>query len=300
MGTIAVQLNHPGVEKKHAYRNKFVEGKGYYKIGNQLIREWNNDDSHYRKLLRQTGTYVEKTKAYKTKNDTLVFWGEWEGYSKFYPLAAGCAKGIHEPFHSIIGRGCQNTDPYVFGDYFKYAICRQNGVMTELDKDSLILFGTTTNNGFLLDSVFVVKTWETAESVSTNNAINYSQTYKEKTLEQLGGLYLGKNPSLKNKIYHSRTWWYDENKDFFSYVPCKINNDKGIKKALIPFETANSNIKMSKQKIGHLYNHFSDFTAQEVWKYITDIVLKQGFYLGIRFDEPATNNNLARDKENNF
>ena len=92
--------------------------------------------------------------------------------------------------------------------------------MCNLSNGSLILFGTTTKIGFLLDTVFVVKTNETAVCVSNNNAINYSNVYREETLEQLGSTYLGTNPSVVNKIYHCQTWW--DCNEYFSFVPCKI------------------------------------------------------------------------------
>ena len=40
--------------------------------------------------------------------------------------------------------------------------------------------------------------------------------------------------------------------------------------------------------------------AKDVWSYITDIVLQQGFLLGIRFNEPDTNDLLTENRANNF
>ena len=52
MTLLKVQLNHPGKEKP------FEIGKGYHFINNQIIREWNNDLTHYRKFLRCEGEYL--------------------------------------------------------------------------------------------------------------------------------------------------------------------------------------------------------------------------------------------------
>ena len=291
MKTIAVQLNHPGVEKNYNLGDEHISGSGFYKINGQIIREWNTEP-HYRKLLRQRGTYVENTETFEIKNDKLVFWGEWEGYSKFYPLTDDYAIGIHEPFHSMIGRGCQNTDPYIFGDCFKYAICSQKGITTSLDEGSLILFGTTTDSGFLLDTVFAVSISESAQSVSENNAVNYTEIYRQETLEQLGDIYLGLNTIAKSRIHKSKIWWNNKQKDFFSYVPCKVDNNQKNNKVIIPFELNNKKL-MAKQKVGHPYVHFANYSVKQLWKIITDLVLAQGFYLAIKFEEPPINDSLA-------
>ncbi len=280
--SITVQLNHPSNEKP------FVIGNGYFHLKSQIVREWNNDtltngkQPHYRKFIRNDGEFVANLKS-KPQKGSLLFWGEWEGNSFFNPLivGSGTPNGIHEPFHSIAVRGFQNTDPYVFGDFFKYAICSQKGVMCNLSNSSLILFGTTTNIGFLLDTVFVVKTHETATCVSNNNAINYTNVYREETLEQLGSTYLGTNPSAINKIYHSQTWW--DCNEYFSFVPCKIASSNCYSKAILNFPW------MAKQKVGHPFKHFANRKPIDIWKDIVYSVLKQEFSLGVKFYEPNTN-----------
>src|SRR5450759_417492 len=277
MPVLKVQLNHPGNQKP------FIIGNGYQQINNHIIREWNDDPQHYRKFIRNDGQYLTSLES-EPVNGKLLFWGEWEGNSVFIPLNNGVSKpnGIHEPFHSILNRGCQNTDPYVFGEYFKYAICSQTGVMCNLLADSLILFGTTKDIGFELDTVFVVRNHESAQNVYLNNASNYTLVYHEETLEQLGQTYLGLNPSLYNKIYRGQTW--RENKDYFSFVPCKVDDGIGFKKVVLRIPP------MGKQKVGHPYQHFDNINNIQLWKFIVKEVFRQGFYLGIRFDEPQINN----------
>ncbi|MCB0538081.1 MAG: hypothetical protein KDE33_11220 [Bacteroidetes bacterium] len=293
MQILTVQLNHPAVEKEFS-------NEGYCNVGQQIIREWNdNPNQHYRKFIRNRGIYIENIIDSNPKDNDLIFWGEWEGYSKFHPLKRTNPNGIHEPFHSIIGRACQNTDPYVFGDFFKYAICFQTGVMRNLDPGSLILFGTTTKVGFLLDTVFIVKSKENAENVFLNSAANYTQVYREETIEQLGETYLGPNYSRINSIYQSYTWWDNQKKedkeiDCFSYVPCRID-DMNYDKVIIPIPP------MAKQRVGHPYKHLNPLNKEwtspkKVWDYITNEVIKQGFYLGIRMEEPKINNGLACGK----
>ena len=277
MPKLIIQLNHPGNQKT------YVLGKGYQKVNDLIIREWNNDPQHYRKFIKNSGDYLQNLNSKPHKN-SLLFWGEWEGNSEFAPFAGGLGfpDGTHIPFHSILIRGIQNTDPYVFGEYFKYAICSQTGVMCNLLSDSLILFGTTKDIGFELDTVFVVRNHESAQNVYLNKASNYTLIYREETLEQLGQTYYGPNPSMYNKIYRGQTWC--ENQDYFSFVPCKVNDGIGFKKVLLPIPP------MGKQKVGHPYQQFSKLNHNQLWRYIVDEVLRQGFYLGIRFDEPQINN----------
>jgi hypothetical protein len=279
MTLLKIQLNHPGKEKP------FKIGKGYQTNGDNIIREWNDEDTHYRKFIANDGDYLDSLES-TPKIGNLIFWGEWEGNSLFEPINNGekSPNGIHKLFHSILIRGCENTDPYIYGDFFKYAICSQTGGLTNLSPDSLILFGTTTNNGFELDTVFVVKTNESAKSVYSNKGKNYSVVYHEETLEQLEETYLGPNHSMINRLYHGQTWW--ENKEYFSFVPCKINNKEPFHKVKLPVPP------MAKQKVGHPYHHLNRFDHIELWQFVVDEVIKQGFYLGIRFTEPVQNDKL--------
>ncbi|MBA7551939.1 hypothetical protein ES705_44490 [subsurface metagenome] len=119
MPVLSVQLNHLGNEKEYTPGCEFISGSGYYSVGSQIVREWNSEQ-HYRKFIRNEGVYIKKIGGNSPEKETLLFWGEWEGYSCFYPLGAGIPNGIHEPFHSINCRGTQNTDPYVFGDCFNF------------------------------------------------------------------------------------------------------------------------------------------------------------------------------------
>ena len=277
MPILKVQLNHPGNQKP------FIIGNGYQQINNHIVREWNDEIKHYRKFIRNRGEYLSTLNGLP-RSSKLLFWGEWEGNSDFTPFGnvTGIPNGIHVPFHSVLIRGRQNTDPYVFGEYFKYAICSQTGVMCNLSADSMILFGTTKDIGFELDTVFIIRTHESAQNVFLSNASNYTLVYREETLKQLDQTYLGPNPSLKNKIYYSQTW--RDNKKYFSFVPSKIDNDTGFQKVVLPFPP------MGKQKIGHPYHHFDNMNHIQLWEFIVKEVFRQGFYLGIKFDEPQTNN----------
>jgi hypothetical protein len=291
-----VQLNHPGSQKP------FKLGSGYRQIGNQIIREWSNDNVHFRKFIQNYGHYVNDLKDLKPTQDDLYFWGEWEGNSFFnaFPRADFriLPNGLHKPFHSTFIRGSQNTDPYIFGDNFKYCVCKQKGQLTSLVLDDLILFGTVMPKlgKFYIDTVFVIKDHNLSSNVQMTRGAQYSQVYIEETLEQLNE-YL-KTPTFtnNNRVYHSKTWWDD--KDYFSFVPCKLSYDNiGFERLFI--ELSNEIFQLSRNPTGKSFLERCTLSSQDLWKEIVRISLEQGFKLGVKFDEPTNNNVLDNNNEKN-
>ena len=282
MAKLKIQLNHPGNQKT------FKIGKGYTLLNDMIIREWNSGN-HFRKFIKHGGMYIRGLEDKEPKKKDLYFWGEWEGNSFFEPVSNNDYRrfpnGIHAPFHSKPQNGTQNTDPYIFGEFFKYASCKQTGSLNNLEENSLILFGSTypTLGKFYIDTVFVVKSFEKAEDVCFNAAKNYTNTYKEQTLEKLNTEYLGPNPSTKKKLYHGKNWF--ENHNYFSYVPCKIENDTaGFERFYIDLN--NPIIKLSKNATGKSFLPNCNLSPEDLWKLITQEVLKQGFMLAIKIVEP--------------
>lgn len=279
MPKLIVQLNHPGNQKA------FVIGKGYQKINDHIIREWNDDPQHYRKFIRNEGQYLTSLES-EPENGKLLFWGEWEGNSVFRPIKIENDKpnGIHEPFHSTLIRGLKNTDPYIYGESFKYATCKQSGQLCGLDSFSLILFGSTypSVNAFYLDTVFVVKYHETAIDVCSNGGSKYSLIYREETLEELENDYLGPDPSQVKKLYHGLSWW--DNKEYFSFVPCKPDDDSVFDRLKI--DLSDTYFNLSANPTGKSFLRRCKGSPWEAWRKIVQIAFRQGFCLGVKFDEP--------------
>lgn len=286
MSLLKVQFNHPGNQKL------FKIGSGYKNIGNNIIREWNNDGSHYRKFLLNNGEYLDNLSDSKPKETSLYFWGEWEGNSIFEQLINNnyqiLPNGIHQPFHSTAIKGEQNTDPYIFGNEFKYCICKQTGNLCDLDPNSLILFGSTfpSIGKFYIDTVFVIKNNIPAADVYSTGATEYSQTYIETTLEQLPEyLKVPHSPSENHKLYHSQTWW--DNKEYFSFVPCKLNfGDNGFERLSIDLN--NPIFNLSSNPTGKSFLKDCNLTPKQLWNEIMKITQEQGFKLGVRFTEPKS------------
>lgn len=279
MSILTVQLNHPGAEKP------FKSGKGYSYFENKLIREWNADKSHYRKFIRQEGEYIKELGQQPTK-DELLLWGEWEGNSYFEPLKRRCPNGIHQPFHSLHNRNYQNTDPYVYGEKFLYSVCKQRGRLTQLEKGSVVLFGSSFKNGFALDTVFVVGSFESVHEVAVNEAAHYSKTYREATLEQLGNIYNRPNPASKLRLY--KGLMYPENQELFSYTPCKpfnVENQTGFPRVTFHYENL-VGFQFSNNPTGIKIISSKTEQTKEIWNFITQEVLKQGYYLATKITEP--------------
>lgn len=291
-----IQLNHPGHQKP------FKLGHGYRLIGIHTIREWSNEPVHFRKFIQNNGLYVNGLKDLQPSQADLYFWGEWEGNSFFnaFPRADFriLPNGLHKPFHSTFIRGSQNTDPYIFGNNFKYCVCKQTGHLTNLIINDLILFGTVVPslNKFYIDTVFIIKDHNSSANVQATGGATYSQVYKEETLEQLNE-YL-KTPTFtnNNRVYHSKTWWDD--KDYFSFVPCKLNYDNiGFERLFI--ELSNEIFQLSRNPTGKSFLERCTLSSQDLWKEIVRISLEQGFKLGVKFDEPTNSNVLDNNNEMN-
>jgi hypothetical protein len=287
MALLKVQFNHPGSQKP------FKIGKGYRKIRENVIREWNNDKKHYRKFLLNNGFYVNNIKDSVPKKNNLYFWGEWEGNSIFNsiknPKNQKLPNGIHKPIHSSAFRRIQNTDPYVFGDGFKYSVCKQRGNLCNLDANSLILFGSTFKSlgKFYIDTVYVVKSKIPATHVHNTVGEGFSQIYKEETLEQLNEYLKSPYKPSNKKLYSSQSWW--DNKDYFSFVPCKLNlNEKGFERLFLNLNDPIFNLSSNATGMSFLKN--CALSPSQLWNKIVDISLKQGFKLGIKFEEPIISN----------
>ena len=292
-----IQLNHPGHQKLFS-----IEKKGYKQIGNNIIRVWSNDDAHFRKFIQNNGYYINGLKDLNPSQTDLYFWGEWEGHSFFNPFPKAdyriLPNGLHKPFHSTVIKGIQNTDPYIYGKNFKYCVCKQEGELTRLVLDDLILFGTVMPSlkKFYIDTVFIIKNHILSSSVQLTNGAGYSQIYIEETLNQLDQ-YL-KIPTNKNnnRIYHSKTWWDD--KEYFSFVPCKLSDDNiGFERLFI--DLRNQTFQLSSNPTGISFLEKCKLSSQDLWKEIVKICIEQGFKLGISFDEPVYNNCLDNLNEEN-
>ena len=143
-----VQFPHPGREHNPSPILRF-----------QTRMEWSEGD-HRRKFMCSPGRYVDGDAPIEAK---LTFWGEWEPPSdvvREWSPSGSLPRFLHAPVWTKSGPPKrQNTDPWVFGDHFRYSNCKQQAQprLRRLTPGSVIFFGSTKDGEFVLDTVFVVK-----------------------------------------------------------------------------------------------------------------------------------------------
>ncbi|MCL2277397.1 MAG: hypothetical protein FWC21_05805 [Treponema sp.] len=309
-----IQFFHPGQE--HRYDKKYRDTK-------PLLKDWNSSD-HRRKFLLNEGTYIKNDKKHEGK---LLFWGEWEPLSRvelikpenqsYSPPYGVNPNYLHIPFLPPIDqlrkyhdKGIyQNTDPFIFGNCFIYAICRQkNQSLQELEEGSLIIFGSKVNHRFVIDTVFVIKSKHKYHSlddvkkmnlgiypeiatkfiIDKNNQINYPNgliLYKGATFDdQVNGMY----SFLPAKIFSGKVigfprffmpenFYYTHYKDYFqrSFIENGMIHEEGM----MNFK---NNININKNEIF------------EFWNFLKNEVLKN-HVLGVNFSMPEEEKNLNFD-----
>jgi hypothetical protein len=209
----------------------------------------------------------------------------------------------------------QNTDPFVFGDQFRYAICKQskrNGALNktaQLDKGSLILFGngqgTGANAGFALDTVFVVAGYWEFNVSNTQTLIKIlKETYKDaelyyKIVIELACSCAGTNAT--HRCYYGATYEdRDQYDGMYSFAPAHKAvktfeeykaTDKGFPRIWLggnsPFiaNSASINIKL---KQGLKATERSCSTIKSFWGNIRQLSRDKGYVEGVYFDIPPT------------
>ena len=284
-----IQFTHPGQE--HAPDDK--------KNGN--FKEWNKS-AHKRKFLKCQGEYVENGELNKGE---LIFWGEWEPPSKVerFSLSPNLApQWLHTPvLPSIIpspNQGfLQNTDPFIFGDTFKYFICKQynkNGTnqLSKLEKGSLILFGSThgklrESSFFQLDTVFVVADYIEYNTHDVNALDEIKRIdYDYRNLVFKKAIPFGETP-MKLRLYFGAT--YDNQIDgMYSFSPAKAwdNQNSGFPRLqLKDMEFITNNLNAAPK-----ITETSPKDVKAFWEKIKALSIKHGCVEGVRFHYNKQNN----------
>lgn len=309
-----IQFTHPGIE--HGPDAPGGDSKS-----------WNSGD-HRRKFMMSKGDHVAANGSLVSDKE-LIFWGEWEPPSKVEALGKCPDKfhprWLHSPYlpsaipsHAHLPGSCssystkrlkaatpsckadesicQNTDPFVFGDCFKYFVCKQwsqktgrsTGLAT-LDKGSVILFGSTsgrtaTDAFFQLDTVFVVGSYleyRPCDPASLPQHPSISPDYLKAVFRMA---FAGKNPDipsdLKLRLYLGATCANPEN-GMYSFAPARVagKTEQGFPRVALkdlPYLTNNLNSAPKS----------TDAAAPAIlqfWQEIRDISRKHGCVKGVSF-----------------
>lgn len=309
---LIVQFTHPGGE--HAVSRKELTNG---------IKEWNYGP-HRRKFMKAVGQYVMKDGALSPKQD-LLFWGEWEPTSKIHPISnifGVVPKYVHEPFlpkgpsglilppfnngKFVTRKGIkeplcrQNTDPFVFGDYFLYSVCKQrkkkrNSTLSEftklgeLEKGSIILFGSTISKKhggpyFVLDTVLVVDDYKAYHS--KNAPYSLSGFVPNDYCDLMGFVHW--DPGNDHICYKGSTVDKPIN-GMFSFVPCKpcSSGEVGFPRVVLTkadMTIISDNLISDNLNAAPKFSDVTNITLTSCWKQICNIVKQQGFELGVNFE----------------
>jgi len=225
------------------------------------IKSWNTD-SHKRKFLSVQGDYLTRDETLVTDKN-IMLWGEWEPDSQvkeFNTHDGNLPRYMHFPYirnplpnrtqrtgsqntGSCNSPGCnaadpngeswQNTDPFIFGDNFKYAICRQRTKYSDfriqdLEAGTIIVFGSlsdkqdSTFTSIRIDTVFVVSSHfidkQTLLTMKDTTLSTHDKTYFDISFRM--AFPTNEDFPDDNKLYTGVTY-KDRNKyhEMFSFVP---------------------------------------------------------------------------------
>jgi hypothetical protein len=212
------------------------------------IIPWNNDDNHRRKFILSNGMFVNE--KVEQEEGELVFWGEWEAQSEIERINRGNPNPpnyLNRPFiNPAVPNRTHNTDPYVFGDKFRYIICKQgyfHYVLTNLEPYSIILFGSSINGQFCIDTVFVVSNDKTNYTVNTIENLfpleNRGQYYHASVNPIYDEFEYNRNAQSEDfcRINDQKEYTFYKAVNFldrqnynglYSYVPCKVYNEQNF------------------------------------------------------------------------
>jgi hypothetical protein len=284
-----IEFSHPGLQLNLGKRGK-KNGIAYSLTSNTNgIRYWNNENTHYRKFISNKGSYLVDLDSTPGNGD-LLFWCEWEPQS-YFSLTNKSGKlnpnAIHEPFISMNGVGVHNTDPFVFGLDFYYSNCKQKrNNMTNLNSGDLILFGSEYDEGFALDTVFIVRGSNTAKEYQ-KNPNTFPPLLRQATLD-LNNLYQH-NSDLK--LYHGEMY-YSSPKGIFSFFPCRLKTGGPFQRPLLEY----GKFKLQSPGARTVLHDIDYNSVTSFWNDLVTEILNQGYFLGIQADMPPTKNKMKFSK----
>ncbi|MQA00931.1 MAG: hypothetical protein GEU80_16695 [Dehalococcoidia bacterium] len=273
--TAIVQFPHPGAE---------------HQPGDAVRQPWNRG-LHGRKFLVSPGRYVDGPGEEKTAN--IVFWGEWEAPSLIedrWPYAGRLPCYLHRPvWERPRDRDArQNTDPWVFGDQFRYSNCRQltyrsnPSALQSLAPGSIILFGSKLDRQFVLDTVFVVRD-RRPYSPRDASTLDVDESFRICTVESLVTTGSGGDSFT---LYRGATLEAPIN-GMFSFVPAMFAGEADPRFARPAIELPGYVNPASAQAASGAGTTVEPTVIHEQWCRVRDQVLAAGCVLGVHLDTPV-------------
>ena len=288
-----VQFTHPGAEHQPDKNNI------HHTSWNKKISKNGKINGHKRKFLLSTGSYVKNGTL---EEDNLVYWGEWEPPSHVKPLIERPNKyfptWLHEPYlpeelleHPRNFKIYHNTDPCIFGEYFRYFICKQfkpknqkPTKLSQLDKGSIILFGSTANQNkadafFQLDTVFVVSDYIEYD-VADPNALSSEKIYRNYVFKMAFPEPF--DNSLKLRMYKGASF---ENpfEGMYSFSPSQIWDERKLGFPRVPLKNMPSDYINPNLNTAPKITNTSIVKVKEFWESIVQASRSAGCVEGVKF-----------------
>lgn len=305
-----IQFPHPGMESVPARAEQRQD---------PIVKGW-NQGSHKRKFMKTKGQIVDCNNQLTNKQD-LLFWGEWEPTSWVERITQYHGNGVqpkwlHKPFlnkndinntgTNCYGTKCNpmpcpnsydNTDPFVFNDYFLYSLCRQvrknkNGMrvptqMQSLSQGSIILFGSALSSPlphFALDTVFVVGESRKYRPCQYKKDLN---GFIPKNYDMIMG-FPNSQDQTQCTCYHGATV-NNPIGGMFSFVPCKPypGYNLGFPRVMLTsthFAQFGNIIINSLSRNYHKTVLHDIRVCKDIWDELCKIVKQQGYERGVNFE----------------
>ncbi|MGO9756706.1 MAG: hypothetical protein ACLPNY_08825 [Roseiarcus sp.] len=271
-----VQFPHPGPE---------------HNPGNAPRMRWNTD-GHKRKFMRNPGRFVSGDGV--VSEGMLTFWGEWEAPSDIvetWPESGSLPRFLQAPIWQLSAPDRrQNSDPWVFGDYFRYSNCKQQSqpALQRLTPGSVILFGSGKSGQFVIDTVFVVKDscpYTRRKPPATDDAFRFC------VIESLCG---PQSSAADDSFTLYRGATLNEPIDgMYSFAPSRRADSRNRRFARPPIELPGYVNPESQQTPSGANKPRSPKEVHDQWDNVSNQVLDADCLLGVWFQTPA----LARENE---
>jgi hypothetical protein len=273
-----VQFPHPGREHNPKGANAM---------------DW-NAGKHARKFLRSPGRYVAR--AGSIDEGPLAFWGEWEPPSRVvdrWPTDGLKPRFLHEPYWTLPSRaGLANTDPWVFGERFRFSNCKQltpqgaPSALQFLTPGSTILFGSQVDEKFALDTVFVVADRVPYSPVMASR-LDVDDAFRACTLTPLttDTKETIDVPHAQFSLFSGATY-DDPIGEMFSFVPARLADGEDVRFARPPIHLSRYLNPKSKQAPSGARRPLAFGDVRSVWETVRQQVLDAGCVLGVQFPTP--------------
>ncbi len=270
-----VQFPHPGRE----HSPDFGDWKKWNRQGNG------------RKFVEIGGAWLESLGS-RAQEGKLWAWAEWEAESRvlrcFEPSDADSPRYLWEPtwLPKPDYWGMQNTDPSIFGGFY-YTDCKQHAYkgLRQLERGSVIVFGSKKNARWVMDTVFVVADYvdHTSEDYKPLLEGRVPSYYWDVAMAPT---HQGVQPPNNRRMYRGAT--HDVPVDgMFSFFPClPAETEMSCPRPWIELPREYFTPGLS-QGVKGCSVPLDKSTVTELWRSIADQILDQRLLLGVRADSPC-------------